>query len=130
MVSAPLLVNLLAPVVKLPLLARVRFPVLLARLARAFEVPDSIVPPSRVSEVALVAMLTPLATVRLPPRTNVPLAKGEPLICARVPLTVNVLPLPTLSVPVLLKLLLVVKVASLARVKLPLFVARAARALV
>src|SRR5260370_13534877 len=87
-----------------------------------------IVPPSSVSVDELVVMLMPLPTFRLPPRTKLPPDKVEPLIWARVPVTVNALLLLMVSVPGLEKLPAVVNVALFAMVNLPVLVARVARA--
>ncbi len=100
----------------------------LFKLARALVAPDMIVPPSSVSVDELVVMLMPLPTFRLPPRTKVPPDKVEPLIWASVPVTVNALLLLMVSVPGLEKLPAVVNVAPFAMVKLPVLVARFARA--
>ncbi len=79
-VRAPELVKL-PTVEKLALLASVNVLVLLFKLAKAFAAPDIMVPPSSVNVEELVVILMPLVVrSRLPPSTNVPPERVEPLI--------------------------------------------------
>ena len=128
-VRLPELVRL-PTVVKLALLASVRLLVFLFKLAKAFVAPDFMVPPCSVNVEELVVILIPLVVrSRLPPSTNVPPERVEPLICVSLA-AVKLSPPLMVSVPVLLKLAAVVEtlLPVPAMVSFPVLLARPARA--
>ena len=127
-VSLPLLVKPPAAV-KLALPARVKLLVLLLRLARSLVVPVLMLPPSSVNTAEFVVMLAAAVRFKLPPSTNVPPERVEPLICVSLA-AVKLSPLLMVSVPVLLKLAAVVDTLTPvpAMVRLPVLVASAASA--
>src|SRR5579859_3735770 len=133
MVSVPVLLKLAAEVeTLLPVPAIVRLLVLEARAARAFALPELMVPPDSVRVEELVATLIPVVErSRLPLRTKVPPDSVVPLICVSFG-AVKLSPELMVSVPVLLKLAAVVETLLLepAMVSFPLLVASPASALV
>ncbi len=100
----------------------VRAPVLLLNVDNALLAPSRIfaLVPVNVRFAALVVMLPLLlANCIVPPIVYVPPVRVPALRLVRLPVTVNVLPLFTVSVPESVKLPAAVKLALLASVKLP-----------